>query len=305
MLDPSDIPVGSDSDTEIKKPVEHSVALDNENYQLPIERNFVGRLRHQLREPLAEFLATCVMIVLGDGVVAQIVLSSGVKGQYLSISFGWAFAVMCAIYIGGGISGAHLNPAVTLCMAIWRGFPWRKVPAYWLAQFLGALTGAAIVFANYRKAFTAYSGEGVYPVTGTNATAGVFSTYPAAFMTPEGSFFSELLGTCVLLLVILGQSDDHNMHAEKNSPLVVAFTVLSIGISLGWETGYAINPARDFGPRCFAAMAGWGTEVFTTSGSYTWVPIIGPFVGAALAGLIYELFIDSHSNRTRLTHRKI
>lgn len=143
-------------------------------------------------------------------------------------------------------------------MAIWRGFPWRKVPAYWLAQFLGALTGAAIVFANYRKAFTAYSGEGVYPVTGTNATAGVFSTYPAAFMTPEGSFFSELLGTCVLLLVILGQSDDHNMHAEKNSPLVVAFTVLSIGISLGWETGYASE---------------FGCQVFMSETSFLFVQI--------------------------------
>jgi aquaglyceroporin related protein, other eukaryote len=124
-------------------------------------------------------------------------------------------------------------------MAVWRGFPWRKVPVYWLAQFLGALTGAAIVFADYRKAISSFAGEGVYTVTGTNATAGLFSTYPAAFMTPEGSFFSEVLGTCILLLVILGQADDHNMHAAKNSPLVVAFTVAGIGISLGWETGYA------------------------------------------------------------------
>jgi aquaglyceroporin related protein len=124
-------------------------------------------------------------------------------------------------------------------MAVWRGFPWRKVPAYWLAQFLGALTGAAIVFADYRKAIANYAGEGVYTVTGANATATLFSTYPAAFMTPEGSFFSEVLGTCILLLVILGQADEHNMHAAKNSPLVVAFTVAAIGMSLGWETGYA------------------------------------------------------------------
>ncbi|KAI8576422.1 hypothetical protein K450DRAFT_295570 [Umbelopsis ramanniana AG] len=304
MLDPADIPDHSETSSEEKKHHD-SVAINDGHYQLPQERNFVGRLRHKLREPLAEFIATCVMIVLGDGVVAQVVLSDNAKGQYLSISFGWCFAVMCAIYIAGGISGAHLNPAVTLCMAVWRGFPWRKVPAYWLAQFLGALTGAAIVFADYRKAISSFAGEGVYTVTGTNATAGLFSTYPAAFMTPEGSFFSEVLGTCILLLVILGQADDHNMHAAKNSPLVVAFTVAGIGISLGWETGYAINPARDFGPRCFAAMAGYGSEVFTNSGSYTWVPIIGPFVGAVLAGLIYEILIDSESNRSRLTHSHI
>lgn len=132
-----------------------------------------------------------------------------------------------------------MNPAVTFCMAIWRGFPWKKVPVYWLAQFLGAFTGGAIVFANYRKAFTAYSGEGVFIVTGPNATANVLANYPATFMTPVGSFFSAVLGTCILLLVVLGQSDENNMHAAKNSPLVVAFTILSIGLSLTWETGYS------------------------------------------------------------------
>jgi len=142
-------------------------------------------------------------------------------------------------------------------MAVWRGFPWRKVPVYWLAQFLGALTGAAIVFADYRKAISTFAGEGVYTVTGTNATAGLFSTYPAAFMTPEGSFFSEVLGTCILLLVILGQADEDNMHAANNSPLVVAFTVAGIGISLGWETGYASKFILQF---CFSI---YRTRIFS------------------------------------------
>jgi len=261
-----------------------------------LERTSFGLLRQQFREFLAEFLGTCVLILLGDGVVAQVVLSNGTKGDYLGITIGWAMAVLCGIYISGGISGAHLNPAVTLAMSVYRGFPWRKVPVFVLAQVLGAFTGAALVYGNYRKAFASYANDAKF-VTGANATAGIFSTYPAPFMSAEGEFFSEVIGTAVLILVILGQSDEHNMPADKNSPLVVAFTVLSIGLSLGWETGYAINPARDFGPRCFAAVAGWGPEVFTAAGGYTWVPILGPLVGGLLGGFLYHIFIDTETNK--------
>ncbi|KAG2177837.1 hypothetical protein INT43_003084 [Umbelopsis isabellina] len=300
----------SESDTHIdssgshRKPPEVAVAMDTESEKEPEALTFIGCVRHNLREPLSEFLGTLVLIVLGEGVEAQVRLFESKTGGWTSIVFGWAFAVMCGIYVSGGVSGGHINPAVTLCFAMFRDFPWRKVPIYIFAQIFGAFIGAAIVFGNYRKGFTKFAGEGKYTVTGPNQTAEVFATYPNDIMTTEGSFFEEMLGTCILLIVILAQTDHHNMYAGNMLPLAVGLCVAAIGFGLGYQTGYAVNPARDLGPRIFSAIAGWGPEVFTASNSFTWVPVIAPFVGGALGGLIYELFIDSESNRSRITHKR-
>ncbi|KAL1921607.1 uncharacterized protein VTP21DRAFT_11323 [Calcarisporiella thermophila] len=253
-------------------------------------RKPILKLKREFREYLAEFLGTLVLIIFGDGVVAQVVLSKGAKGDWLSINWGWGLGVLAGVYIAGGISGAHLNPAVTITMATYRGFPWKKVPGYCFAQLLGAFTGAALVFANYRSALNAFDG-GVRTTLGDTATAGVFATFPAPFMTPVGSFFSEVIGTAVLLMVILATGDKFNNPAGNVGPIVICLTVLGLGASWGWETGYAINPARDLGPRLFTLVAGWGTQPFTAFDHYFWVPMFGTTIGGLLGGLLYDIMI--------------
>eukprot|EP01117_Protostelium_nocturnum_P016175 TRINITY_DN6352_c0_g1_i1.p2 TRINITY_DN6352_c0_g1~~TRINITY_DN6352_c0_g1_i1.p2 ORF type:complete len:419 (-),score=151.58 TRINITY_DN6352_c0_g1_i1:30-1286(-) len=267
------------------------------------EKTWFGKLRYKLREPLAEFLGTLILVLFGDGVIAQTILSGGANGNWLTIAFGWAMGIWAAIYVVGGISGAHLNPAVTLAFAVYRRFPWKKVVIFWIAQLLGAFAGAAIVYGNYKSAFDAYNaqyngglkttpGDGI----GNNPTAGVFSSFPAPFTTTEGRFFEELIATCLLVLVLFGSSDANNMSAGKNGPLVVAFTLLGITVSIGWQTGFALNPARDLGPRMLSAAAGWGSSVFTAYHGYTWIPVVATFSGALVAGAIYHVFIDSETN---------
>jgi MIP family channel proteins len=248
-----------------------------------------------VRETAAEFLGTFVLIVFGVGVVAQVVLSGGTSGQYLSINIAWGLAVTMGCYVAGGVSGAHLNPAVTLALAVHRGFPWTKVAAYVLAQTAGAFAAAATVYLTYREAFTAFDG-GVRQIGGAQGTAGIFATYPQAYLsTFPGGFVDQVVGTALLVLVIFGITDRRNAPAPGSlTPVVVGLLVLLIGMTFGHNAGYAINPARDFGPRLFTAIAGWGGAVFTTAGAWSWVPIIAPCVGGVLGGAVYDFFITHH-----------
>src|SRR6266496_3500794 len=173
------------------------------------------------REALAEFFGTFILIVFGVGVVAQVVLSKGAAGNFLSINIAWGLAVTMGCYVCAGVTGAHLNPAVTLALAVHRRFPWNKVLPYSLAQLAGA-----------------------------SAAAGL-------------------------------------------APVVVGLLVVLIGATFGFNSGYAINPARDFGPRLFTSVAGWGGEVFRAGNGWWWVPIVAPCVGGALGGWVYDLFVGS------------
>lgn len=249
------------------------------------------RIRHKIREPLAEFLGTMLIILFGDGVVAQVVLSSNKNGAYQSISWCWGIGVMFGIYASGGISGAHLNPAVSFANAVFRGFPWKKLPAYIFAQLLGAFVGALIVYANYKSAFDMYEGHNIRTVLGDKATAGVFCTYPAAFMTRTGMFFSEVIASSLLMLGIYAINDDNNIPAGNLGPLIMFFLIFGLGAAFGWETGYAINPARDFGPRLASLAVGYGSEVFSAGGWYFWIPIVAPFIGCTLGGFLYDLLV--------------
>ncbi|KAG5363895.1 putative membrane protein [Yarrowia sp. B02] len=250
------------------------------------------RIRHQLREPFAEFWGCLILILLGDGVVAQVTLSGGKNGDYQSISWGWGLGVMFGVYAAGGISGGHLNPAVTLCSCIYRGFPWKKFPIYLVAQLLGCMTGAALVYGNYRSAIDVFEGgKGIRTVGLPTSTAGIFCTYPAEFMSTTGQFFSEVIASAVLQFAIFAINDQKNLAAGPLAPLVLFFLIFAIGACLGWETGYAINLARDFGPRLVTAMIGYGSKVWTTGNYYFWVPIIAPFIGAALGGFFYDFFL--------------
>ncbi len=250
-------------------------------------------LRGTLREGAAEFLGTFLILVFGTASVAQKVLSGGDLGSALSIHLSWGLGVTFGIYASAGVSGAHLNPAVTLAFAALRGFPWRKVPAYVLAQTLGAFTGAAVTLVTYREAFSAFDG-GVRHVTGEKATAGIFATYPQPFLSIPGGFVDQVVGTALLLLVIFALGDRRNAGPASGGPVLVGAIVVAIGMTFGMNAGYAINPARDLGPRVFTALAGWGGEVFTAGGHWWWVPIVAPCLGAVLGGLVYDLFVTRH-----------
>lgn len=245
------------------------------------------------RELFAEFLGTLVLIAFGAGVVAQVVLSGEKNGVYLSINLAWGFAVTMGIYIAGGVSGAHLNPAVTLALAVRRVFPWPKVLPYWAAQVAGAFAGAAIAFFVYRQAFDAFDG-GARMISGAKGTAGIFATYPAPFLSTMGGLVDQIVGTAMLMLVISAIGDGRNNATGNLGPIVVGFLVMVIGMAFGLNAGYAINPARDFGPRLFTAMAGWGGSVFTANNFYFWVPIVGPLIGGPLGALVYDWLIGRH-----------
>ncbi|KAF5095812.1 hypothetical protein D0Z00_003001 [Geotrichum galactomycetum] len=249
------------------------------------------RIRHFLREPLAEFLGTMMIILFGDGVVAQVVLSKNGNGSYQSISWCWGIGVMFGVYCSGGISGGHLNPAVTFSNCVFRGFPWKKLPIYVLAQFLGAFLGAFIVYGNYKSAIDMYEGYGIRTVGGATSTAGIFCTYPAEFMTRTGMFFSELIASALLMLCIYAINDENNLPAANLGPLILFFLIFGLGASFGWETGYAINPARDFGPRLASYALGYGPKVFSAGGYYFWIPIVAPVIGCTFGGFLYDFLI--------------
>jgi len=229
----------------------------------------------------AELTGTCMMIVLGEGVVANALLAKtkGNGGGVVAITIGWAMAVFVGVFCVSGISGAHLNPAVSIGLAIAGKFDWALVPMYFLAQLLGAMLGSTIVWVMYRQHFDASDNAG--------DKLACFSTGPAIRHTFQ-NLFSELLGTFVLILGVLLMVKGSSSLGPLDA-LPVALLVLAIGLSLGGTTGYAINPARDLGPRIMHALLpikGKGGSDW----SYSWIPILGPVVGAALAALFFNFF---------------
>lgn len=245
-----------------------------------------------LREVLAEFLGTFVLIVFGVAVVAQVVLSGQANGAYLSINLGWGLAVMFGCYVAGGVSGAHLNPAVTVALAVHRGFPWGKVGPYVLGQLAGAFVASVVVYATYYEALNVFDG-GVRQVTGELGTAGIWATYPQAFLsTFPGGFLDQVVGTALLVGVIFALIDTRNTPPPAGlGPMIVGLLVVVIGMTFGYNAGYAINPARDFAPRVFTALFGWGSEVFRAGNTWWWVPVTAPIVGAVLGGWVYDQLI--------------
>ncbi len=240
------------------------------------------------REVLGEFLGTFVLILFGVGVVAQVTLGAGATGQYVSINLAWGLAVMLGVYVAGGASGGHLNPAVTVALAAWRGFPWGKVGPYVAAQMAGAFVASAVVYVVYADALQHFDG-GARQVTGALGTAGIWATYPQPWLSTLGGLVDQIVGTAALVLVVFAVTDPRNSPPQANiTPIVVGLLVAAIGMAYGLNAGYAINPARDFGPRLFTALAGWGGEVFNAGNGWWWVPIAGPMIGGPLGGLVYD-----------------
>ncbi|KAK9765441.1 glycerol channel [Basidiobolus ranarum] len=262
--------------------------------------NFFGNFRYEYREYFGEFLSTMILLIFGNSVVHQVFLNpGGSAGSYLSVNLGWGLGLTAAIYSNGGVSGAHLNPAVTLTLALLRGFPWKKVPGYIFTQVLGAFCGAAVVHSMWFQEIDIFDG-GVRQVSGPQGTAGFYATYPQAFLTTGTAFWSEFVGTALLMIALLGCGDKRNsIHAPAN-PIFVGLLVVAIGMCTGFLTGYAINPARDFGPRLFTWAAGYGTEVFTASNHYFWIPIFGPIFGAIFGGIVYEVLMCGQPSPKKL-----
>jgi glycerol uptake facilitator protein len=246
----------------------------------------------------AEFAGTMILILFGCGVVAQVVAGGaltdppGGLGNHDSISWAWGLAVTLGVYVAARLSGAHLNPAVTVALAVFKGFSWRKVAPYVLAQTAGAFVAALLVRWNYTEALAkADPGH-------TLKTQFVFSTLPAngntALPVHEwGAFRDQVIGTAILLLLIMALTDLLNSPPGANlAPFIIGLVVVAIGMAFGTNAGYAINPARDFGPRLASFITGYGGAWRDQYGNfYFWVPIVAPLIGGVLGAGLYKVFI--------------
>ncbi|MFE3743783.1 MIP/aquaporin family protein [Streptomyces sp. NPDC059134] len=258
-------------------------------------------------ELVAEFLGTLVLLLLGCGSVAVAVVGLPGSGRqvaafgpanWLIISWGWGLAVVFGVYVAGGISGAHINPAVTLAFAVRRTFPWRKVLPYWGAQLVGAFVGAALVYATYRWAIDAANMKAGIGRQQSLSTYSIFATFPAEYFGNSwwGPLLDQIVGTAVLLLLICALIDTKNLAPGSNlGPFLTGLVVFAIGLTFGTNAGYAINPARDFGPRLFTFFEGWGSialpGTYQWFSHYWWIPIVGPLIGGIIGSQLYERLI--------------
>ena len=235
----------------------------------------------------AELVGTAILIILGDGVVANVLLarSKAQNAGWIVITAGWGFAVMAAVYVVGAVSGAHINPAVTLAVALTNSsFGWGTALYYWAAQFIGAFIGAVVVYLHFLPHWEATEDPGL--------KLAVFSTGPAIRNTVT-NLISEIIGTFILVFGVFGITSSANKVGAL-AALLVGLLVFGIGLSLGGPTGYAINPARDLGPRIAHALlpiAGKGDSDW----AYSWIPVVGPLIGGALGGLAYQALFTNYA----------
>jgi glycerol uptake facilitator protein len=246
----------------------------------------------------AEFLGTALLIFFGTGCVAALKVGGASFGQW-EISIIWGIGVSMAIYLTAGVSGAHLNPAVSIALCLFGGFDKRKLPFYILAQIAGAFCSAALVYTLYSSLFFDYE-QTHQMIRGSTASlelASVFSTYPHPSLSTGQAFLVEMVITAILMGVIMALGDDSNgLPRGAMAPLLVGLLIAVIGSSMGPLTGFAMSPARDLGPKLMTFFAGWG-EIALTGGRaipYFIVPVVAPIVGACLGAGAYRLLIARH-----------
>lgn len=242
-------------------------------------------------EMAAEFFGTFIMILFGVGVVAQ-VMAGGI-GDHDSIAWGWGLGVMLGIYVAGQISGAHLNPAVTFALALFQKFPWRKVAPYAVAQLAGAFVAALVVRWNYTEVIATFDPGH------TIKSQDIFSTLPGNGTAPVGDMGAlrdQVIGTAILILMIFAITDSRNSAPLSNmTPFIVGLLVVGIGMAWGTNAGYAINPARDLGPRLASFFTGYNGAFRDQYGSlYFWIPIVGPLIGGAVGGALYKFGVQRY-----------
>jgi glycerol uptake facilitator protein len=252
-----------------------------------------GRFR-LLGELIAEALALVIIILVGDSVAAMFTLydPSPYVNSYWGVCISWGLGVTMAIYVTGSVSGCHANPAVTLALALYRGFAWNKVVPYWIAQTLGAFIGASLVYLLFSPVIDHFNT--VHHLSReAGGAAGVFFTHPGDFVTAAHCLVDQIVLTAFLLLGIFAITDQYNTVAPmaNSGALMIGLLVAVIGSSMGYLEAWAISPARDLGPRIFCYLAGWGSSAFPSPENYWWVPIVGPLAGGAVGGGLYQLLI--------------
>lgn len=240
------------------------------------------------RECLSEFLSTLIYIAFGLGVNAQYVLSKAAAGDYTSVTIAWGVGVMMAMHVGGGVSHSHLNPAITIALAVFGVFPWRKVPGYVVSQVLGAFVGSLMIYTMY------YQFIHLGDPHKTAATSIIFHTHPNQYINHNGAFLTEMFATMIFLICLLSLVDEKNRPTVVPSfPACTGILVVGIGMCFSLGSSAALNPARDFGPRVMLAMVGYD-GIFSANNTYFWIPIVAPIIGAILGCAIYLLFIMAH-----------
>merc|ERR1712018_571420 len=251
------------------------------------------RIKQQLvREFLAETLGTFILCLFGNGAIAQYIGQGG--GPFMHVAFGYGLALTLGILVSGGVSGGHLNPAVTLAMAVLKKCKLIQLPVYWAAQYLGAFLASAILFGTYAD-FINFQGKSV-----DNGTAGIFASYPSEWGATAGPstitlILDQFLGTALLLIIILAATDGLNMKSTSGLvPLYIGLGLTAIHLSFALNAGCAINPARDFSPRLFTLIAGFGKETFSAGDYFFWIPWIIPHIGAVIGALTYYFMVEHH-----------
>jgi glycerol uptake facilitator protein len=257
----------------------------------PMERRI---MRQKIGELISEALAMFIIIAFGDSVACMYVLydPSPYQNAYWGVCIAWGLAVTIAIYATGSISGTHANPAVTLALALFRGFSWKKVIPYWVAQVIGAFLGAAIVYALFGPVIDHFNAT--HNLTReAGGAAGVFFTHPGLAITPMHALSDQIILTAFLLFGIFAITEQYNEMAPgaNSGALIIGLLVATIGACMGYLEAWAINPARDFGPRLFAYLAGWGPSALPSPDNYWWIPIVGPLIGGTVGGAAYQLLV--------------
>lgn len=244
-----------------------------------------------LGELISEALAVFIIIVIGCSAACMYTLydPSPYVNAYWGVCITWGLSVTIAIYVTGAVSGTHANPAVTLALALYRGFPWKKVLPFSVAQVFGGLLGACVVYLLYGPVIDHYI-DLHHLTRADGGAAGVFFTHPGLAISVMHAFMNEIILTAILVLGIFAITEDFNTVAPQanSGALIIGLLVASIGASAGYLESWAINPARDLGPRLFAFMAGWGASALPSPGSYWWVPIAGPLLGGVVGGGLYQ-----------------
>ncbi len=245
-------------------------------------------------ELLAEAVAVFLIIAFGDSVAGMYTLYSPSPYQqaYWGVCIAWGLAVTMAIYVTGSISGTHANPAVTIALALYRKFSWAKVLPYMIAQTVGAFAGAAVVLWLYAPVIDHFNAVSHLTRAGGGA-AGVFFTHPGLAVTPMHAFGDEIILTALLIFGIFAITEQYNeMAPSANSgAVIIGLLVALIGASMGYLEAFAINPARDLGPRLFCFLAGWGSSALPSPENYWWVPVAGPLLGGVAGGAAYQFLI--------------
>ncbi|XP_055930052.1 aquaporin-7-like isoform X3 [Argiope bruennichi] len=249
-----------------------------------------------LRESIAEFLGTFILLLLGNAVIAVIVFSEVKNVGSIIAPIGWGLSLMVAISVTGGVSGCHANPAVTLAFATVGKCSWKKVLPFFFAQYAGAFVASIVLYAIYFESFTHFDGGSREIPPHAAATAQIFATYLPEHISIWTAVGDQIVGTMMLMVAIGAVTDPNNMAVPKGSyPLMIGLSLAAIIFAFPLNCGAPLNPARDLAPRVFTAFAGWGNGVFSFRDyNYFWVPVVGPHIGAIIGVWVYKLMVELH-----------